>query len=35
MIGDLKFVYSGAWRYLLACPLLFAVTVWSSSSSTS
>lgn len=27
MIGDLKFVYAGAWRYMIACPLLFAVPV--------
>jgi hypothetical protein len=27
VIGELKGVYSGAWRYALACPLLFAVPV--------
>jgi len=27
MITDLKFVHAGAWRYMLACPLLFAVPV--------
>lgn len=25
MIGELKGVYGGAWRYMLACPVLFAV----------
>jgi hypothetical protein len=27
MIGDFKGVYAGAWRYALACPLLFALPV--------
>ena len=27
MIGDLRQAYSGAWRFMLACPILFAIPV--------